>query len=295
MKPEISIGLTYYNNADTISDALRSIFAQTFQDWELIIVDDNSKDDSFEIVRSVNDPRVRVYRETQRKGFVWALNHMTHLARGAYYARMDADDMMHPERLSKQIEYLKCNQNIDVVDTAMYSMDQQCRGIGVRGLDPIDSRPSVLLSGNFIYHATIMGRTEWFRKNPYDPRYIRAEDCELWCRTFKTSHFSRIREILYFVREGLVNVDNYLLSCKTVRKIVRLYGPLYAGRYRCIQLIIESYIKGYAYRLFSLVNSHDVLVNLRNQALSEQEKAHVKRIIEQIKSTHIPGLKGVSC
>jgi glycosyltransferase involved in cell wall biosynthesis len=294
MNPEISIGLTYYNNANTIVDALRSVFAQTFQNWELIIIDDNSTDGSFEIVRSVKDPRVRVYREAERKGFVWALNQMTHLARGKYYARMDADDMMHPERLFKQIDYLKTNPDVDVVDTSIYSMDQQCRVIGVRGIDPIDSRPAVLLRGKFIHHATTMGRTEWFRNNPYDPKYIRAEDCELWCRTFKTSQFSRIRESLYFVREGLVNLNNYLLSCKTIRQIIKVYGPLYAGKYRVIQLILESYIKGYAYRFFSLVNSHDILVNLRNQTLSKKGKAVANNTIEQIQSTHVPGLKEVS-
>jgi glycosyltransferase involved in cell wall biosynthesis len=291
MNPEISIGITYYNNDNTIVDALRSVFAQTFQDWEIILIDDNSTDGSFEIVRSVKDPRVRVYREAERKGFVWALNQMTHMARGKYYARMDADDMMHPERLFKQIEYLKANPDVDVVDTSMYSMDQQCRAIGVRGLDPIDSRPAAPLCGKFLHHATIMGRTEWFRKNPYDPSYVRAEDCELWCRTFKTSHFSRIREALYFVREGLVNVNNYLLSCKTLRQIIRIYGPLYAGKYLVMQLIAESYLKGYAYRLFSLVNSHDVLVYLRNQTLSKKEKAFADSTIKQIKSTHVPGLK----
>lgn len=295
MDPEISIGLTFFNNANTLIDALRSIFAQTFQNWEVIIIDDNSTDGSFEIVRSVQDPRVRVYKEAERKGFVSALNQMTNMARGTYYARMDADDMMHPERLFKQIEYMKANPDVDVVDTSMYSMDQQCRGIGVRGLYPLDSRPAVLLCGNFFHHATIMGRTEWFRKNHYDHRYIRAEDCELWCRTFKTSHFSRIKEALYFVREGLVNVNNYLLSCKTVRQIIRIYGPLHMGKYRVMQLIIQSYIKGYAYQFFSLVNSHDVLVNMRNQKLSEIEKVHVDRTIEQIKSTHVPGLLEASC
>lgn len=290
MKPEISIGLTFYNNADTIADALRSVFAQTFQDWELIIIDDNSTDRSFEIVRSVKDPRVHVFKEAERKGFVWALNQMTHTARGTYYARMDADDMMHPERLLKQMGYLKMNPDVDVVDTSMYSMDQQCRGIGIRGKDPIDSRPAVLLSGKFFHHATVMGRTEWFRNNPYDPKYIRAEDCELWCRTFKTSHFSRISEALYFVREGLVNVDNYLLSCKTVRQIIRIYGPLHVGKYRIMKLIAESFIKGYAYRLFSLVNLHDALVGLRNRMLSENEKIYADNTIKQIKSTYVPGL-----
>lgn len=290
MKPEISIGLTFYNNAATLRDALRSIFAQTFQDWELIIIDDNSTDRSFEIVQSVKDPRVRIYREENRKGFVAALNLMTSLARGDYYARMDADDMMHPERLSKQIEYLKNNPDVDVVDAPMFSMDQQCSAVGMRYAGEIDLRPEALLSGNFFYHATIMGRTQWFRKNRYDPSYIRAEDCELWCRTFRTSHFARVKEALYFVREGLVNVKNYMLSIKTVRKIIRNYGPLYVKRDQVIRLLAESYAKEYAYRAFSLLNMHDILVNLRNRKLTKGEKVYADTLIQQILSTPVPGL-----
>ena len=290
MNQEISIGLTCYNNANTIVDALRSVFAQTFQNWELIIIDDNSTDGSFEIVQSVKDPRVRVYREAERKGFVWALNQMSHMARGKYYARMDADDMMHPKRISKQINYLEENRNIDLVDSAMYSMDQQCNVKTVRNLNSLDYRPAILLGRGLLCHATVTGRVEWFKKNPYDPKYLRAEDRELWCRTYKNSRFGRIEEPLYFVREGLVSINNYLASGKTERVIIKTYGPLHAGKYRVMQLIAESYIKGYAYRLLSLVNSHDVLVNLRNQTLSEKEKICADSTIAQIKSTHVPGL-----
>jgi glycosyltransferase involved in cell wall biosynthesis len=290
VSPEISIGLTYYNSVDTIKDALQSIFAQSFQDWELIIIDDNSTDGSFEIIQSVDDPRVRVYREKEKKGFVGALNLMTQMSRGKYYARMDADDMMHPERLSKQIKYLKSNPDVDAVDTLMHSMDQKCRAIGVRHAGPIDSRPETLLRGRFFHHATVMGRTEWFQKNPYDPKYLRAEDCELWCRTYKTSRFARINEALYFVREGLVNVNNYLLSCKTVRQITRTYGPRYVGKCCTMRLIAESYLKGLVYRMFSSLNSHDVLVNMRNRKLNEEERAYADNIIAQIKSVKVPGL-----
>lgn len=290
MNPEVSIGLTFYNNADTLTDALRSIFAQSFQDWELIIVDDNSTDGSYELVKSVKDHRVRVFREKEKKGFIAALNQMTQLSKGRYYARMDADDMMHPERLSKQFEYLKTHPEIDVVDTLMCSMDQEGRAIGVRDTGAIDVRPETLLSGRFFHHATVMGYTEWFQKNPYDMGYIRAEDCELWCRTYKTSRFARINEPLYFVREGLVNVKNHLLSRKTVRKIIRTYGPSYVGKRRTIQLVAESHIKGLIYYVFSIVRSHDMLVNMRNRKLNEEEKAYADDILARIKATKVPGL-----
>jgi hypothetical protein len=231
-----------------------------------------------------------VYKEEKRMGFVNALNRMTGLARGAYYARMDADDMMHPERLSKQVEYLKGNPDVDVADTPMVSMDQQCKVVGMRYAGPIDTRPEALLRGNFFHHATVMGRTEWFQKNPYDPEYLRAEDCELWCRTFRTSHFGRLEEPLYFVREGLVSVRNYLLSGKTVRKIIRRYGPLYVGRGKTVPLIAESHAKSLAYRIFSLMSVHDILVRMRNRNLGEKERVYADTIIERIRSTRVPGL-----
>ena len=289
MKPEITIGLTFYNSVGTLKDALRSIFAQTFQDWELLIIDDHSTDGSFDIARSVKDHRVKVYREEGRLGFVNALNRITSLSRGKYYARMDADDMMHPERLARQLEYLKKRPEMDVVDTAMYSMNQKGRPVGIREVGPADVNPMVTLRGRFFHHATIMGHTEWFRRNPYDPCFIRAEDCELWCRTFNTSRFGRINEPLYFVREGLVNVRNYLESARTVRRIIRTHGPKLVKGHRIAKLIIESHVKGYAYRVFSSMNSHDLLVNMRNRKLRRREIEGARAIIEHILSTHVPG------
>ncbi|HVN96703.1 MAG TPA: glycosyltransferase family 2 protein [Syntrophorhabdaceae bacterium] len=289
--PTITIGLTFYNSADTLWDALKSIFAQTFEDWELIIIDDQSTDGSYEIAASIKDHRVKVYRQDRRLGFVSALNRMAGLAVGAYYARMDSDDMMHPDRLTRQLEFLRVHPNVDVVDTAMYSMDRACRPTGVRGMGLLDPRPAVLLRGGFLHHATVMGRTEWFRKNPYDPAFIRAEDCELWCRTFTASQYARLSEPLYFVREGLVSVDNYLKSLETIRRIIRTRGPKLTGKWRMAQLIGESYAKGLIYRVLGSFNRHDLLVNMRNRTITNYEKERVRSIIESIQSTHVPGFR----
>lgn len=290
MTPEITIGLTFYNNANTLRDALKSIFAQTFQDWELIIIDDYSTDGSFEMATSISDSRVKVYREEKRFGFVNALNRMTELAQGRYYARMDADDMMHPERLSRQLQYLKANKDLDLVDTAMYSMDQEGNPVGIREAASFGSNREALLRGKYFHHATIMGCTEWFNKNRYDPLFVRAEDCELWCRTFSTSRFARINEPLYFVREGLVNIRNYLDSSHTVRRIVRKYGPEMVGRYRTMQLLGESFLKGFAYWTLGSINIHDFLVNKRNRRLDPGERELAKSIIERILSCNVSGL-----
>jgi hypothetical protein len=212
------------------------------------------------------------------------------LAKGKYYARMDADDMMHPERISKQVHYLEENADIDLVDTAMYSMDQRCDLKAVRNSNSLDYSPMILLSRGLLCHATVTGRVEWFRKNPYDPKYLRTEDRELWCRTYKNSRFGRIKEPLYFVREGRINVNNYLVSAKTERLIIKTYGPSLLKEHGILKLIARSYMKCLTYKIFGLFDIHEILVDMRNKKLSHQEKLYASSIIEKILLTPVPGL-----
>jgi len=290
MYPLVSIGISFYNDAETLGDAIRSIFAQTFQDWELILVDDHSSDSSLSIAQSVFDRRVRVYNGGSEKGFSCQLNRIMELANGKYYARMDGDDMMHPERISKQINCLEKNQNIDLVDTGMYSMDQHSNLKGIRNLTSIDYRPEILLGRGLLFHPTVTGHIEWFKKNPYDPKYLRAEDRELWCRTYKNSNFFRVKEPLYFYREGRVNANKYLMGGKTERLIIKTYGPHLLGKRCALKLITMSYLKCLAYEVFGLFGISEILVNMRNKKLHDKEKLDASSIIEKILSTPVPGL-----
>src|SRR5947209_20480458 len=93
MPPELSIGLPSFNAGRFLREAVQSIFAQTFTDWELIIVDDGSSDGSFSTLAHINDTRVRVYSDAQHRGLAARLNEIAGLARGKYIGRMDADDL----------------------------------------------------------------------------------------------------------------------------------------------------------------------------------------------------------
>jgi len=290
MHPLISIGISFYNAAETLGDAIRSIFAQTFQDWELILVDDHSTDSSLSIAQAVIDPRVRVYKGGPEKGFTYQLNRITKLANGKYYARMDADDMMHPVRISKQINCLEKNRNIDLVDTGMYSMDQNANLKGIRNLTSLDYRPVILLGRGLLCHATVTGHTNWFKKNPYNTKYLRAQDRELWCRTYKHSNFARIKEPLYFCREGRVNVNNYLMGGKAERLIIKTYGPHLLGKRGALKLLTKSYMKCLAYEVFALFGIQEILVNMRNKQLRNKDKLDTSKVIEKILSTPVPGL-----
>ena len=97
--------------------ALKSVFSQTFTDWELILVDDGSSDDSLALARSLKDPRVRVYSDGLTKRLNARLNELVSLARAPYFFRMDADDIMHPERLERQYAELVRSDSNTVIGT----------------------------------------------------------------------------------------------------------------------------------------------------------------------------------
>src|ERR1035437_115487 len=160
---KVSIGLPFYNNRATLGDAIRSVFSQTFSDWELILVDDGSTDGSLELAQGLCDSRVRVFRDGINRGLPARLNQIAGLARGHYLARMDGDDLMHPERLAHQVEVLDRNKDAELAGTAIFSLDRSGRPRGMRGVAHPDSSPLGVLKGVPLVHATLMARTDWFR------------------------------------------------------------------------------------------------------------------------------------
>jgi len=287
MTPKVTIGLPYFNNAATLADAIRSVLSQSFQEWELLLLDDGSTDGSSDIAKSVKDPRVRTFSDGVNRGLVHRLNQIAQLACGKYLARMDGDDLMHPERLAKQAQYLESHPDVDLVDTAMYSMDQAGNPVGIRGMSPLHTEMDRVLEHGMMIHATVVGRRDWFRNNPYDPHYVRAEDHELWCRTCQFSKFGRVMEPLYFVREGRIRVKNYSQAQKTERLIYKKYGPAAGGRARTTLLMLASFLKEFVYVVFGLLGCHDILVNQRNRKLALAERQAAKLVIADIQTVNI--------
>jgi glycosyltransferase involved in cell wall biosynthesis len=128
----ISIGIPFYNAEKFLAGAIRSVFAQTYQDWELILIDDGSTDGSLEIARSVNDPRVRVISDGVNKKLPTRLNQIVAEAKYDFIGRMDADDLISPPRFQKQVAVLNKHSEIDLVTTGVFSVTNALKPIGVR-------------------------------------------------------------------------------------------------------------------------------------------------------------------
>jgi glycosyltransferase involved in cell wall biosynthesis len=285
----VSVAVPFWNAAGTLGEALRSVFAQTWTRWELILLDDGSTDGSLQCARKILDPRVRVLSDGRHRGLSYRLNQSAGLARGEYLARMDADDLMHPERIFRQVEYLEAHPETDVVGTSAYIMDWRGELIGKRQV-PVEVSPASVLAHGLFIHPTVMGRIQWFRENPYDERRVRAEDHDLWCRTLSSSRFGHIPELLFFYREGeTATLQKYSGSSQTDRVIFRAYGPDMVGGWETRKLIARSMAKVGIFCLFHRLGLEHRLIARRNKPLTAREYQEGQRVLREIRSPD-PGL-----
>lgn len=261
---------------------MASIIAQTEEDWELIVVDDGSKDDSINIIKSFSDNRIRIFQDYQNKGLAVRLNQITALAQAPILARMDADDLMHPNRLRLQLNFLSKHSEIDVVGSGVYTIDISDRPYGYRTTRPPATIKEFFDIGAFI-HPTVMGRTKWFKKFPYDETHDRAEDMDLWVRSLLHSNFAVIDEPLLFYRElGLPYLKKYMRSSKGVRRIIRQYGPEHLSQFGMARALGGSYAKDVIFQIASHLGREDALLLRRNRPLDLQEQLNAGEALKYI-------------
>jgi len=285
--PFLTIGLPFFNNQETLANAIKSVLIQSFKNWELILIDDGSTDRSYHIANELArvDSRIKLISDGENKGLIHRLNQIIDLARGTYIARMDSDDMMMPNKLERQMKILIENDSIDLIDTAAYIINEKDKPIGMRGMGDINTwnKKKVLKKG-LLFHPTIVAKTSWYKSNKYDKEYIRSEDFELWCRTYEYTVFFRIYEPLFIYREGNVNVKNYVASNQTIRKIIRKYAPGVLSNTELVLEILKTYLKNYLYYAFSIFNMQYTLSSTRNVKLNKFQIDEVKDVINRIKN-----------
>jgi glycosyltransferase involved in cell wall biosynthesis len=212
--PLVTIAMGVRNSASTLAPAITSIVNQTFRDWELLIIDDGSSDNTMALASSFNDPRITtisdgtIILDPKHYGLPGRLNQAVNLARGKYLARMDGDDIAYPERLEKQVAFLEEHPDIDLLATAVVVFKDDGTLLGCRPTplthEEICAHPQ---SGFPMAHPTWMGKTVWFRSNPYRTDALRMEDKELLFRTHASSKFACLNETLLAYRESGLSVE----------------------------------------------------------------------------------------
>ena len=208
--PEISVVMPVYNAEKYVKEAIDSIINQSFTDFECIIVDDGSTDKTKEIIRSYDDKRIILVEN--KHDFIASLNMGMKMATGKYIARMDADDIMHPDRLKIQHSIMETEPSIAVCGTWMNifgeNISKRVLGIG-NGL--IEHPLLMFLKRCFIANPSTMVRSDFLRKHRirYEKEYIYAEDFKFWVEVAKH------RGVFYVESQPLVN---YRISENQVTK-----------------------------------------------------------------------------
>lgn len=184
--PEVSIILPVHNSGRYIRKTIDSLLAQSFRNFELIVINDGSTDDSETIIQSYTDPRIVYYTNEGNKGLIFTLNRGIFMARGKYIARMDADDICLPERLALQKEWLDEHTDAAIVACTVQFINEQDQPTGTWPLDRItitrEAIRKTLPKENCIAHPSVMGRTDILKQYWYAENQKNIEDYDLWLR-----------------------------------------------------------------------------------------------------------------
>ncbi len=211
--PLVTVGLQFYNNATTLGPAIRSILQQSYPHWELVLHDDGSTDESADVVRRFQDPRIRLFRDRAHHNRSFRLNESLDVAEGKYYALMDGDDVAYPGRLAAQVDFLERHPGVHLVGGGMLVFRDEGRPMGKR--QPPVRHGAICAHpwrGFQIAQPTFMGRTDWFRLYRYDEAYPRVEDQDLLLRSYRRSCFANVPDIVMGYRENQLRVRKILLE-----------------------------------------------------------------------------------
>lgn len=224
-----------YNAQEFLHNSVQSILAQTYQNWELIAVDDGSNDESYQILKSYarKDHRIKVFRNSVNKGIGETVNLALSKAKGRYIARQDADDISYPQRLEKQLSYLIKNPSVGILGTFMHEVNFAEETITERMVPTTHQRiERAMFTTQAIQNPTVMIDKEKipFRELWYNGKISPVDELDFFFRLLNTTKFANIPEFLVIYRRHLNNSSlknikkTFSLTFRTRLRAIFLYG-----------------------------------------------------------------------
>ena len=282
-KPLVTIGIPCFNCAPYLPGLLHSLDRQIYASWEAIAVDDASTDGTAEILRAIRHPRIRVVFGKDNLGLGARLNQINELAQTDFIARTDADDLIHPERLVRQMACFDADPNLDVCATGTYTIDNQNRLLGVRRVPALATTPLEVMRRNGPSHPTVTALRSWFLRFPYRPHPKRGEDLDVWVRSISTSHILQLEEPLHFIREDPeFDIAKYRRSMRDHRILFRRHRKLAGNPLCAYSLLLRSYGKEAVYAALASVTLAGKLAARRNGQLPQTELVEAESILTRI-------------
>lgn len=286
--PLISVLLPVYNCSLYIEKAINSILNQTIQDFEIIIIDDCSVDDTVKIVLNIPDERIRLILKEQNVGLIDSLNIGFKEAKGKYIARMDGDDISFSDRFQKQLEILENNSDIKVCGCWLQRFGNSDELIKHKEFhDEIVAR--LLLSCSMSMGAVMFDR-ETFAEYNFDENKKHVEDYDFWARVAWSGKLYNIQEVLYFYRAHDTQVTHLYTDIQrrgdigiklVLFKKIQYNTEIFSDEMIIKMLVLNEPIKITEFKLFLKWLNQLLFLNKKTQIYSPVELEKVLKIIKR--------------
>jgi len=256
-KSKISVIMGIYNCADTLGEAIDSIISQTYTNWELIMCDDGSSDNTYDVAKRYVEKyptRMKLLRHTQNMGLNKTLNDCLKEATGTFIGRMDGDDISLPKRFEREMKAFEEEPELAVVSCPMIYFDEDGEwGRGKEG-EKLYPQKRQLARGTVHCHApaiirksvmdTVGGYTE-------DKMFLRVEDWNLWTKIYAAGFYGlNLEECLYMMRDDhkALKRKNYKTCIREAKMTVFAVKTLHLQKWNCVYalrpLIVGALPKG---------------------------------------------------
>jgi glycosyltransferase involved in cell wall biosynthesis len=282
----VSVLMPLFNSADTVSLALASLQAQTYQNWECIIVDDGSTDNLSAVIENVQDARIHFHRLSRNRGRGYARQHALENAQGNYLAFLDGDDWIYPTKLKQQVELLASQSDVAIVSTGMAISNREGELTGIRtcldksGAKTAFRRPAMPP----LAFAPSMMKAELARQTGFDRSFPTCEDVDFLLRAVLGKLYAVLPAALYVYREQgsttLAKVHPALnYSCEMFMKHFRDFPG------SCAIEIVKARGKQAVYHAASALGFWEQIIARRSRPASETEREQYEdalRIVKQV-------------
>ena len=233
----ISVIICTYNRADLLSKAIDSVLSQNYQDFEIIIIDDASTDNTESLVKNFTDNRIKYYKNDSNLGIAKSRNKGVSLANGEYVAMLDSDDYwLDCNKLQKQLDIFNQDKKIGLVGTGIVCVNDKGEKIKEDIFEIKDNliRQRILLKNQFAQSSVLFSKEAFNSVSGYDESLLVCEDLDLWLKIGKEFKLANIPEplIAYLIHAGGISKANKKRIAFSTDKVINRYKYNYPNYFK---------------------------------------------------------------
>lgn len=278
---QVCVIMPVYNGAKTIELAIKSLFYQTYANWNCVIVDDGSTDETKEILQRINDNRFKIIYLPKNKGRGYARQVCLDNATGDYLTYLDADDFYHPEKIESQVSVFNSFNEIHLVSCGQGSFDNLNKLRSIRG---------VKFNGKFSYHlgddvkyisVTSMVILKEAKKFKYHSGLNASEDIDFFSRYLDKKEFYIINQILYYYYE-FESVSYFKTLSYNYYRLIRIAMMFKKEKSKTIILFIKTFIKSFIYLFLFPIVGKNYFIKRRGYSPSNENVIEFNKLLSQL-------------